>query len=161
RYEKPPGVQRIVVLGDSFAIGYEVDVEQTFAMVLERELQHKNLKVEVLNAGVSGNSTAEEDLYLEREVIKYQPDVVVTSFYDNDFLDNIRANLFRLDGDTLVAVRESYVPAGRLGNFLNTNIVFNLLSERSNAFAFAKEQLTLVTKRVMESRNQTPEHAEA
>src|SRR5688572_7729446 len=53
-YEKPPGVRRIVVLGDSFGIGYEVDVQQTFAMVLERELRNRNPRVEVLNAGVSG-----------------------------------------------------------------------------------------------------------
>lgn len=158
-YEKPPGVRRIIVLGDSFGIGYEVDVEQTFAMVLERELRNSNHGVEVLNASVSGFSTSEEAVYLERELVKYDPDAVVISFYENDFLDNIRANLFRLEQDTLVVARDSYVPAGRLGNFLNTNPLFNVLSERSNAFAFAKEQLTLVVKRVMESG--TPEKTEA
>ncbi len=52
RHEKPPGVRRILVVGDSFTVGYEVDVEQTLAMVLERELRHRNLTVDVLNAGV-------------------------------------------------------------------------------------------------------------
>jgi hypothetical protein len=158
-YEKPAGVRRVVVVGDSFAVGYEVDSEQTFAMVLERELKKKNPNVEVLNAGVSGYSTAEAALYIERELIKYQPDVVVSSFYENDFLDNVRAGLFRLDGATLVAAADSYVPAGRLGNFLNTNVVFNLLSERSNSFAFAKERLTLIVKGVMDSQNQSLEQA--
>ncbi len=153
-YEKPRGVRRIVVLGDSFAIGYEVDVQQTFAMVLQRELRNRHPAVEVLNAGVSGFSTGEEAVYIERELIKYEPDVVVVSFYENDLLDNIRANLFRLDGDKLVVAGDNYVPAGRLGNFLNTNPVFNVLSERSNAFAFAKEQLTFVVKRVIERGNQ-------
>jgi hypothetical protein len=130
-------------------------------MVLERELKKKNQNVEVLNAGVSGYSTAEAALYLERELIKYQPDVVVHSFYENDFIDNVRADLFRLDGSTLVAAGESYVPAGRLGNFLNSNVIFNLLSERSNAFAFAKERITLIVKDVIDSRNQSLEEGSA
>jgi hypothetical protein len=153
-YEKPPGVQRIVVVGDSFAVGYEVDLSQTFAMVLERELAARNLNVQVLNAGVSGYSTAEAALYLERELIKYQPDVVVSSFYENDFGDNVRTDLFRLNGNTLTAAADSYVPAGGFGNFVNTSVVFNLLSERSNAFVLVKERLTLIVKRTMEMWNQ-------
>src|SRR5687767_11976637 len=149
-YVKPPGRLRVLVVGDSFAIGYEVGVEQTFAMVLERELRRRNVDVEVLNAGVSGYSTAEAALYLERELIKYQPDVVVSSAYENDFADNLRSDLLRLESTGLVAGHESYVPAGGLGDFLNTTPLFNLLSERSNAFAFAKEQVTLVVKTAME-----------
>jgi lysophospholipase L1-like esterase len=160
RYEKPAGVRRVVVIGDSFAIGYEVNVEQTFAMVLERELEKRHPHIEVLNAGVSGYSTAEAALYLERELIKYDPDVVVSSFYENDFADNVRADLFRLDGATLVAGNDGYVPAGRLGDFLNSSGIFNVLSERSNAFAFAKERLTRLAKAVMERRN-APEADEA
>jgi hypothetical protein len=152
-YEKPGGTRRVVVIGDSYAVGYEVDMEQTFAMVLQAELRKRNPNVEVLNAGVSGYSTAEAALYLERELIKYQPDVVVASVYVNDYADNVRANLLRLDGTTLVAANDSYVPAGGLGDFLNTNAVFNLLSERSNAFVFVKEKLTLVAKTAMELRN--------
>src|SRR5262249_24998751 len=50
-YEKPAGVKRIVCLGDSFTAGYEVDVEDCFTRVLERELTARGRKVEVLNAG--------------------------------------------------------------------------------------------------------------
>src|SRR5262245_43955387 len=37
-HAKPAGTRRIVSLGDSFTIGYEVEREQTFSAVLEREL---------------------------------------------------------------------------------------------------------------------------
>lgn len=149
-YDKPPGRLRVLVLGDSFAIGYEVTAEQTFAMVLERELRRRNVDVEVMNAGVSGYSTAEAALYLERELIKYRPDVVVSSTYENDFADNIRSDLLRLEASGLVAGRLTYVPAGSIGDFLNETLVFNILSGRSNAFAFAKEQMTLLVKAAME-----------
>ena len=60
RTKKPDGVGRIISLGDSFTIGYEADVDQTFSAVLERELRKPGHDVEVLNAGVSGFSNAEE-----------------------------------------------------------------------------------------------------
>ena len=146
-YEKPPGGKRIVSLGDSFTMGFEVDVDQCFSSVLESELRQSGLNVEVLNAGVSGFSNAEELLYLERELIKYAPDTVLVSFYGNDPEDNLRSKLFRLEAGRLVAQNAEYVPGGRLADFLNTNVLFNLLSERSNAFALAKEQITSATRR--------------
>jgi hypothetical protein len=145
-YKKPSGVKRIVVVGDSFTIGYEVALKETFSSVLERELNAKGLRVEVLNAGVSGFSNAEECLYIERELFKYEPDAVLLSFFNNDPDDNIRSGLFVLDGDRLVAHAEEYVPAGRLGNYLNTSVVFNWLSERSDAFVLLKERATLRLK---------------
>ena len=150
RYDKPPGVRRIVVLGDSFTMGYEVGAEETYASILERELRARGNSVEALNAGVSGFGTAEQFLYLERELFRYQPDVVVLSFYTNDYSDNVRSGLFRLDdAGKLVRAAHAYVPAGRVGDFLNTNAVFNWLSAYSNAFAFVKERANEIAKREM------------
>jgi GDSL-like Lipase/Acylhydrolase family len=152
-YEKPAGVRRIIALGDSMTAGLEVDNEQTFCSVLERELNRAGLTVEVLNAGVSGFSSAEECLYLERELMKYRPDLVIVSFCPNDLDDNVRTGLFKLKGDQLVEGRETYVPAGRLGNLLNTNGFFNFLSERSDVFCLIKERLTLLVKWKMVKQN--------
>jgi len=148
-YQKPEGVRRIVCLGDSFTAGYEVQQEETFACVLERTLAARGHRVEVLNAGVSGFSNAEEVLYLERELWRYDPDVVLLSFFANDLDDNLRTGLFGLQDGALVARAERYVPLGRLGNFLNTNAVFNYLSEHSNLMALLKEQVTLKIKSSM------------
>lgn len=153
-YQKPEGVRRIISLGDSFTIGYEVDVEQTFSSILESELNAAGIRTEVLNAGVSGFSTAEQCLYLERELLKYEPDLVVLSFYGNDLVDNMRIGLFAIRDGKLVEAEKTYVPGGAIGNFLNTNWFFNLLSERSNAFVLAKERLTLFVKNKMVKRNQ-------
>ena len=152
-YEKPPGRSRIVSLGDSFTVGYEVEAEETFSQVLEARLRAAGHDVEVLNAGVSGYSNAEALLYLERELLRYEPDVVVLSFFGNDLVDNRRTGLFRLEDGALVPVAEGYVPAGGLGNFLNTNPVFNWFSEHSNAFVLVKEKATHLVKRRMVARN--------
>lgn len=152
-YAKPPGVRRVVSLGDSFTAGYEVRAEDTFSAVLERTLRAEGMDVEVLNAGVSGYSTAEAALYLERELLRYEPDLVLVSFYGNDLVDNARAGLFRLDGDRLVQIADSYVPGGALGDLLNTNPLFAFLSERSNAFALLKEAATTLAKRRVVEEN--------
>ncbi len=43
---------------------------------------------EVVNAGVAGYGTLQEYLYLVSEGIKYQPDLVLLMFYENDLYDN-------------------------------------------------------------------------
>jgi lysophospholipase L1-like esterase len=158
--EKPAGTLRIVSLGDSFTIGYEVASEDTFSSVLERELRGAGLPVEVLNAGVSGYSNAEECLYLERALFDYAPDLVLVSFFANDLVDNVRADLFRLVDGKLVEGAHDYVPAGGLGDFLNTSSVFNLLSGYSNAFAMLKERANRILKaRLVEANEQNVRQA--
>ena len=152
-HEKPVDRKRILSLGDSFTVGYEVDVDETFSAVLERELRSAGHDVEVLNAGVSGYSNAEAALYLERELLNYEPDVVLLSFFHNDIVDNLRTKLFRMEAGRLETGADTYVPAGQLGNLLNSSGFFNFLSERSNAFAFLKERLTRIVKAGMVRAN--------
>jgi lysophospholipase L1-like esterase len=151
---KPAGTKRILSLGDSFTIGYEVHAHETFSAVLEHELRASGRAVEVLNAGVSGFSNAEQCLYLERELLDYQPDMVVVSFFGNDLVDNVRTGLFRFEGEQLVPWHDRYVPAGRFADWMNRNWFINLLSERSNLFVFAKERITLLVKRDMVTANE-------
>ncbi len=99
KYSKSPDVVRVLVLGDSFTVGYEVRQDQTYASILEGYLRKNGLNAEVINAGMSGNSNAEELVFLEQEGVKYEPDVVILGFFLNDLMDNIRANMYRLGDD--------------------------------------------------------------
>jgi acyl-CoA thioesterase I len=49
---------RIVALGDSLTAGLGLPVEQTFPAKLERALKAKGIAAEVVNAGVSGDTTS-------------------------------------------------------------------------------------------------------
>lgn len=88
--EKPPGVSRIVVLGDSFAEAMQVPLEVAFPRVLEQELNRRlGRRVEVINMGVSGYGTAGELLLLRRDGARYQPDLVLVAFFSgNDVMNN-------------------------------------------------------------------------
>lgn len=136
-YAKPEGTLRVLSLGDSHTQGYEVRQEATFSAVLERYLARRGARAEVLNAGVSGFSTAEALAFLENEGYKYRPDVVVLGFYANDFEDNLKAGLFALDGDRLIARKFEHLPGVRIQNAIYAVPGARWLSESSYLYSLA------------------------
>lgn len=84
--EKPEGVVRVAVLGDSFTFGTGLGDEDTWPRQLER-LCNELLdapRVEVLNFGVEGYNTTHELLVLEGMALAYEPDLVLVCGYVND-----------------------------------------------------------------------------
>ena len=136
-YQKAPGELRVLVLGDSHTQGYEVNYDQTFSYVAEKSLTQHQVKATVINAGVSGFSTAEELIMLENEGYKYEPDYVVLGFYANDFDDNLRTRLFDLVNDSLVVANHEYTPGVKIQNKMNSCWVFRFLGEHSYLYGYA------------------------
>lgn len=94
-YEKPADTVRIAVLGNSWTEALQVPLERTYAAVLEKKLNESacfpGKRIEVLNFGVAGYSTAQELLTLRQELWKYRPDVVLLAFYPaRDVANNLR-----------------------------------------------------------------------
>ena len=79
--DKPPGIKRLLVLGDSFAWGYGVGDDDIFTEVLERRFESERRPWQVVNTGVSGWGTDQQYLFLKSEGFEYQPDVVLLAFY--------------------------------------------------------------------------------
>src|SRR5208283_3188029 len=84
-YARTPGKQRIVVLGDSFTFGTEVNDNETYARYLQSDLPN----TEVLNLGVAAYGHDQMLLYLKEEGVKYHPDVVILGFVFIDIYRNI------------------------------------------------------------------------
>lgn len=95
---KPANTLRIAVLGDSYTEARQVDVNDTFAAVLERTLSSappsscpilNNKSIEVLNFGVSGFSIAQELLHMRHRVWEFHPDIVILQITTgNDIRNN-------------------------------------------------------------------------
>jgi hypothetical protein len=79
--EKPEGVTRIVILGDSFAFGQGVADQEIFARVLARMA---GPQVEVINMAKGGWSTINQFMAFQREGLAYEPDVVIVAAVAND-----------------------------------------------------------------------------
>jgi hypothetical protein len=92
-YQKPAETFRILLLGDSFTEGVQVDLEHTFAVKLQSCLEERaSQPIEVINAGVAAYGPGEELLFFMHEGVKYQPDLVLVAVYTgNDIEDMYRA----------------------------------------------------------------------
>jgi len=90
-YAKPAGTARIVILGDSFVEALQVPRGQNFCEIIEKRLNAGNPaeKYETINMGTSGYSPILEYVYLKREGLKYEPDVVILCFFMNDVHDDL------------------------------------------------------------------------
>jgi hypothetical protein len=91
-HEKPPGVFRVLVLGDSFVAGFEVAPEDVFTRVAERWLNERGARVEFVNAGHRGWGTDQSLLFLRDEGVRYAPDLVLYQWTENDRDDNATAH---------------------------------------------------------------------
>ncbi|HEY3821313.1 MAG TPA: SGNH/GDSL hydrolase family protein [Polyangiaceae bacterium] len=82
---RPPGVYRILLLGDSIALGWGVEYEQTFAARVQEELAATSGRaVEVIDAAVPGyNTTMEVAGYLSTGK-SYEAQCVAVFFCGND-----------------------------------------------------------------------------
>jgi lysophospholipase L1-like esterase len=78
--EHPQG-KVVVAFGDSLTAGYQVDAADSYPAQLASLLGR-----EILNRGVSGNSTADGLARLERDVLSESPGIVLLSLGANDML---------------------------------------------------------------------------
>jgi hypothetical protein len=87
-YTKKNGVKRILLLGDSVTAGLEVEKKDVIDSRLEHYLGGHG-RYEVINAGVRAYGTDQSYLWLKHEGYKYNPDIVIYVFYENDPINNI------------------------------------------------------------------------
>jgi GDSL-like Lipase/Acylhydrolase family len=93
---KPPGVRRVLSIGDSFAWGFGVEYGDAYPQRLERSLiRRRHERWEVVNLAVPGLNSVQEAAQLTREGFQYEPDVVVLGYVLNDSEDEGAAEVRR------------------------------------------------------------------
>jgi acyl-CoA thioesterase-1 len=78
----------IVMFGDSITAGYGISLPEAFPAQLERALRAKGYAVDVINAGVSGETTA-GGLRRAEFIAAQGPDIIVLALGGNDVLRGI------------------------------------------------------------------------
>ena len=74
---------RIIFLGDSLTFGWGVKEEETFATLIEEDL-NSHMPTEVLNFGIGNYNTEQQvNLFIDKG-LKYNPDKVVLFYFIND-----------------------------------------------------------------------------
>lgn len=101
--QKPVGVFRIALIGDSYAFGFGVPYEQTVGEQLADHLEARiGRPVEVLNFGVNGYNSHQQQAVLDQLAMGYDPDLVLLLPTSNDHKAPLRADAdgwLHWDGD--------------------------------------------------------------
>jgi len=137
--EKPSGVTRIVLLGDSYLAGMEVPVGQRASDELARVLNEScaGRKFEVLNFGVIGFGTAQELETLRHHALKFSPDLVALFVYTgNDLYNNSRE--LDVEPNRIHYEIDAAGKLERLPYVVRDNAIKQWLRHHSRAFLFLR-----------------------
>jgi acyl-CoA thioesterase-1 len=91
----------ILVLGDSLGAAYGIDVRQGWVSLLQQRLDQQKLSYKVVNASISGDTTAGGLARLPKLLAQHKPDVVIVELGGNDGLrglkpEQMKRNLSRI-----------------------------------------------------------------
>jgi hypothetical protein len=76
--------KRIVIIGDSFTFGFGVPQEETFPILLEKEINKGGEVYDVLNLAVAGYTIQDEVNVLRYKGLKWDPEWVIIGYVLND-----------------------------------------------------------------------------
>ena len=113
KVKKEEGTYRVLVLGDSFTEAIQAPDDDNFCARLQNLLNGlpgRNFqKAEVINAGVSGYSPLNYYLVYERELSRFEPDLILVQIFANDvFEDNEATAKSLLDENGLPLLTNRY-----------------------------------------------------
>ena len=127
---QPQQVLRILAFGNSLTAGYGVTPDESFPAQLQQTLQQRGLNVEVINSGVSGDTTTGGLARLDW-ALSDNPDAVIIELGANDGLRAIDPNLTRDNLSKMLGkLQEKQLPVLLTGMLAPPN----LGSEYSTAF---------------------------
>ena len=89
----------ILVIGDSFTMGYGVDDGEEYPALLRAALTEKfgERAPPVVNLGIGNSGNGRALLWLENEADAFEPSMVILQLTGNDLTDNLRERLFTFD----------------------------------------------------------------
>lgn len=134
---------RVVFLGDSLTAGLHLPSDQAYPAVLERRLAARGVPIALVNAGISGDTTAGGLARLDW-LLKQEPDLLVVALGVND---GLRGQPVTSIEQNLRAICERALASGTrvclLGMRLPPNYGFEYTSEFAALFDRVAAQLEL------------------
>lgn len=82
--QRPNGLFRIAVVGDSTSFSLGIPRQYSFPKVLETSLRRKGYSVEIMNFSVPGYNTSQESELISSKVLQFDPNMVILVYCQND-----------------------------------------------------------------------------
>jgi acyl-CoA thioesterase-1 len=125
----------LICFGDSLTAGYGVQPTQAFPALLQRELDAKGLNYRVINAGLSGDTTAGG---LDRlpQVLAAKPAVVLLELGANDGLRGVPISVTRTNLEKMiVAMKGAAISVALAGMTLPRNYGADFITQFERLYA--------------------------
>ncbi len=137
----PVSAQSILVVGDSISAAFGLEIEQGWVHMLQERLQEQDYPHEVINASVSGDTTAGGVARLPRLLERHEPDLVLIELGGNDGLRamppaNMQQNLSRM----IELSKQAGADAILLGMMIPPNYGVRYTEAFNQAFVNASEE---------------------
>ncbi|MBN1552924.1 hypothetical protein JW979_15730 [bacterium] len=124
-HTRDPGTVRIACMGDSVTYGWKVPQGFTYPDILEEKLNFSrpsdDTQYEVYNFGVPGYSSLQGKILLSKEVVSYNPDILIISYGIND-------SRLALESDSISYIRNSSSLYNVKAFFMKSNL-YHLLQQ--------------------------------
>lgn len=122
----------ILILGDSLAAGSGVDPDEAFPALLQKKIDDTGLKYEIVNAGVSGDTTAGGLRRIEW-LLRRKIDILVLELGGNDGLRGISPATTRTNLQSIIDRTKAKYPEARIV-IAGMQMPPNMGEEYNNAF---------------------------
>ena len=95
--------ETLLIIGDSLSAAYGIPVESGWVALLQQQLAAQHPDWNIVNASISGDTTANARARMPQAVSRHQPDIVVLELGGNDGLRGLSLDAMR---DNLAAMIE-------------------------------------------------------
>jgi len=97
----------ILIVGDSLSAGYGIDVDQSWAALLQSRLEDQGYEHRVVNASIGGETTEGGATRIDQALETFSPALVILELGGNDGLRGIPANRMHENLENIILKSEA------------------------------------------------------
>ena len=97
----------VLIFGDSLSAGYGIEVDQSWATLLQTRLNQQGYEHQVINASISGETTEGGATRIESALQDFSPELIILELGGNDGLRGFPAKRMKANLDKIVTRAKS------------------------------------------------------
>ena len=132
----------VLVFGDSLSAGFGIDVDQSWATLLQTRLEEQGYEHRVVNASIGGDTTESGAARIGQAIATFDPALIILELGGNDGLRGIPPSTMRANLHTIIKTsRDSGAAVVLLGIKIPPNYGQRYIAEFEDVFRQLAEEL--------------------
>jgi len=101
------GAPTVLIFGDSLSAGYGIEMDQSWASLLQARLKEQGYEHQVVNASISGETTEGGATRISAALDEFSPELIILELGGNDGLRGFPASRMKTNLETIVTTAKS------------------------------------------------------